>query len=365
MYLSSIKNHTSFKENVMKHFALSLLALLSLSTVAMAQDDVYFVPSQTAKQVHTPSSFQNAHNRSSFEYDNWAEGRSDARDVDVYNRKRKKANSSDTLFVEEEPSMTARIVRFRSPRAVLVASPWYDTYFYDLAYYDPWFNTWGWSAWYGYYAPWQSPWSWSSWYTPWPSYWHFGGFSPFHYGWGGYWGGGWYHHYDPWYLRWGGYSRWVPPAPRNQTFYGATRGVDTSRRGFAGRGESFGPRSGSSYSSRTGFSGSRSGNSYDLRGSRSSLRNGSYNGTRGGEGYSTPSRSGSYSSPSRSGVIGGNRGGYGNSHSTPSSGYSAPSRSYSAPSSAPSSSFGSGSRGGFGGGGMSTPSRSGVVSGRR
>ncbi|MDO5074367.1 MAG: hypothetical protein Q4D66_00585, partial [Bacteroidales bacterium] len=124
----------------MKHFALSLVALFSLSSTAMAQDDVYFVPSKKTTQQHTAQQISSSSQRNkAFDYDDWAEHRVAQRDIDDYNRRSKhsRRGAADSLQTDDEQSMTARIVRFRSPRGVLVSSPWYDTYYYDLAYYDP------------------------------------------------------------------------------------------------------------------------------------------------------------------------------------------------------------------------------------
>lgn len=355
----------------MKHFALSLVALLSCSSVAIAQDDVYFVPSKkSAQHQNTRNTISRVTQQETFEYDNWAEHRYSGRDIDDYNRRnaQKRQEQIDTLQNDSEQSMTARIVRFRSPRGVLVASPWYDTYYYDLAYYDPWFCTWGWSSWYGYYDPWLSPWSWSRWHSPWyyngwynPWSWSYGWYSPYYYGGYGHWGWGhWYGYNNPWHYGWGSYPYWYEPTPRNHTLYGQARGSNTPRQAFGGRGNSFGSRNaGGSYNSRGSSFGSRGGSTYDLRSGRGSSSSNRYEG-----------RSGSSFTPSRSGVIGGSRGGT-NSYNAPSRSSSSssefrssPSSSFSAPSRS-GSSFNSGGRSGFGGSGSSSPSRSGVVGGRR
>ena len=146
-----------------------------------AQDDVYFVPSRKAATTATTqqpttmrSSYENIATDGSMDYDNWYEGRTDLRDVDAYNRRTVPTDYDtiddsyvpDEYYMNDEPVdglYTSRIVRFHSPRGVIVASPYYWDY-YDTYYYDPW---WGWrSSW---YSPWYSGW-YGGWYSPWYSW---------------------------------------------------------------------------------------------------------------------------------------------------------------------------------------------------
>lgn len=319
---------------VMKKFALSLISLLALSSAAWAQDDIYFVPSKKALQVEQQQSGQRYKNSSSYnndsdyDYDNWADYRIGSRDVDEYNRQRKartRKEMVDTIYNDDQQTMTGRIVRFRSPRGVIVSSPFYYDYYYDLAYYDPWFSDWGWSSWYGWYDPfyygrswnrWISPWGWSSWYSPWGfSVWH----SPWYSGWNWGWGG-WYSPYD--HYGWGGYYRnyTYDVRPRGNTYYGVTG--SNSRRGgaFDSRGGGFTSRSGNvsrggSWSGRGNYNTSTTNSSYqynDVPSRRGDIVNSSRRGGRPVENYS-PSRSmnNTYSQPSRSGGfdMGGSRNG--------------------------------------------------------
>lgn len=369
----------------MKKLALSLITLLALSGTAWAQDDVYFVPSKKALQQEQQER-QRTHPRystvesadavpydGSGHYDDWADGRFSSRDVDEYNRHTRRQRR-DTLnnYREEEAdqqTMTGRIVRFRSPRGVIVASPYYYDYYYDLAYYDPWFSDWGWSGWYGWYDPWYygvgwfgwnspwryscySPWSWNAWYSPWYTGWGWSGY----YGWTQWgWGGYWNHPYS--------YYGYAPFHSSRGAYYSETRG---SNRPLASRGGSFPSRGGNftrnnGYSARSGYTPSyNNGNRDYFRSSNNagvSRRGSLINTDRSRSNYSAPtqSRSNSYS-PSRS------------------NNYAPPTRNYQ-PSN--SSSFGSGSTnsrsiggfsggssrgGGFSGGGSS---RGSVISGRR
>lgn len=357
----------------MKQFALSLISLLALSSVAWAQDDVYFVPTKEALQVEQQQSNQRhsnayGHSASTYDYDNWADYRVGSRDVDEYNRRRvdrTRKEMADSLYDDERQTATGRIVRFRSPRGVIVASPYYYDYYYDLAYYDPWFSDWGWSSWYGWYDPfyygwswnrWYSPWGWSSWYSPWGfSAWY----SPWYSGWN--WGWGWNYGYWPydrygWGGYYGGYAYNV--RPHGNTYYGVSGANSRSAGAFDSRGGGFTSRNGSasrggSWSGRNNYDGtSTTHSSYrynDTPSYRGDIVNSSRRGGRPTENYS-PSRStnNSYSQPSRSSGfdMGGSRNGGFSSGSSSGGGFS-----------------GSNSGGGFSGGGSSRGG--GVIGGRR
>ena len=203
----------------MKKVLFVLLALGLSSVGAYAQDDVYFVPTKKAilkerqaereatARALTESTYTPINDNVSEEYyENWADettGR--AMDVDAYNRRGNgllvDTTPIDTIAVdstaysvtveEEEYSPTARLVRFRSPRGVIYASPYYADYIYDLAFYDPWFfdGFYGSSFWYNSWAfsPfYYDPWYFGSWWgTPWHHHWGW-----YDYCWG--WGYGWY-----------------------------------------------------------------------------------------------------------------------------------------------------------------------------
>lgn len=116
-------------------------------------------------------------------------------DVDEYNRRGQYApTDADTTWSEnadpdealyDDYSCTARIIRFHSPTVgVLVSSPYYWDFYYDLVWYDPWlYPSYGWRAWWS----WGYPWYWSA-YSPW---WDWG------------WGWGWHRPYPPlWHGGW-------------------------------------------------------------------------------------------------------------------------------------------------------------------
>lgn len=217
----------------MKKVLFALFALGLYSVGANAQDDVYFVPTkkailkerqaerEAAARARTESSYTPiTGNTAETDYDTWSDqytGRTV--DVDTYNRRGNgllvDTASADTAAIDstayhevevaEDYSPTSRLIRFRSPRGVIYASPYYADYIYDLAFYDPWFYD-------GFYGPsfWYHSWAFSPfYYDPWfyGSWWG----SPWHHHWGWYdycWGWGWN---SPWYPGWG--PGWHPGHP--------------------------------------------------------------------------------------------------------------------------------------------------------
>ena len=135
----------------MKQIALTIIALLAAGT-AWAQDDVYFVPTKKALEAERQEMMGNSSYDEiaipagkAFEHSNWADGRSTGgRNVDEYNRRGTAKYKDDSLksrnyrdYDDDDYTATARIVRFRSPRACIIASPYYYDY-YDLGFYEPW-----------------------------------------------------------------------------------------------------------------------------------------------------------------------------------------------------------------------------------
>lgn len=322
----------------MKRIFLSLIALCTVATGSFAQDDdLYFVPSRSAKTKVTASSGVPSSSYQPIETSpesHWAEGRGNGHwDVDAYNRRGAYADSlagdslhqamyADSLSLYADGSgydCTNRIIRFHSPSpGVYVSSPYYADFYYDSYWYDPWFH----SSWYwGVYDPW---WGWGYGYSP---YWYSG------------WRG-WYGWYDPWYHPWydpywhpgGGYHPHHPgPKP-----------------GYAGNGGRRGPTGGNVYYSHQGSKRGYSSTGSRYRSGNRDSRNGGYNSSyRPSRNYGTNSGSSNRSSRSSS--------------STPSRSYNSgsSSRSYSTPSynsgsSRSSGSYSSGRSGGgrsFGGGG--------------
>ena len=184
----------------MKRIFISLIALCTVSVGSFAQnDDLYFVPSRSAKTTATPPSGVPSSSYQPIGTPNegyWAEGRgNDHWDVDAYNRRGAYADSlnADSLYQSmyaDSLSLyaggsgydcTERIIRFHSPSpGVCVSSPYYVDFYYDTYWYDPWYR----SSWYwGVYDPW---WGWGYGYSP---YWYSGWY-------------GWYGWYNPWYHPW-------------------------------------------------------------------------------------------------------------------------------------------------------------------
>lgn len=220
---------------IMKRYLYIAVLFCGISMAAYAQSDVYYIPSKKAKTVtikNSGSSQTTKNYDSGYSETENGEATSkyytDSRDVDEYNRRSKGTASGDESVSESEASdsetsgaddagnynYTKRIVRFYSPRGVMVSSPFYwDICYSDVwdAYYDGWayvlpsysFWTYAYDPWYynrwWYRTCWDFTWGW---YDPWwgSSYW--GWHRPLYWGWDRPWYGGWahggnHHHFNP------------------------------------------------------------------------------------------------------------------------------------------------------------------------
>lgn len=229
----------------------SFLAVSALlMSPALAQDDMYFVPkkkktTQTTITIPSTQERNSPYTDESLDGENWYMTRGGHMDVDTYNRRYTEADTTymedtyseeDTYYVMEEPSPTARLVRFHG-----YYDPWYysslawDNYYgmpYDW-YYDPWYyGSWGrhgWSytyglGWYSWHHPHYYSWGWNHW-------------NNYYYGWGWhhpYYGGG--HHHNHWT-----YHKPSPQRPQSSGYRGGRRqtvnlGTSTAstNRGYAG-----------------------------------------------------------------------------------------------------------------------------------
>ena len=173
----------------MKPFILFLVGL-SAPVALMAQDDMYFIPSQNeaeevaVEEVQTEVQYDEEDTQDAYSYYTQSY---DIRDVDEYNRRGSYVSLADSTeddaATDEEAdgdnettemSCTERIILFHSPTVgVWVSSPYYwDYYYYDYWWYDPWYTP--------YYA-WHAWWWYGSWYAGWwgRPYWGWG-FHPMH-----------------------------------------------------------------------------------------------------------------------------------------------------------------------------------------
>ena len=183
-------------------FTLLMMAFAVFNGFAQ-DDDVYFVPTKKAQKSNVAS--QNRNVSSSYEVissadddENWYVGRTSGRDIDEYNRRGSVQDDENNKVIVEETynnddveyvadgTYTARIIRFHSPGAVIIASPWYWDY-YNTYFYDPWYGY----SWRGYYA--LNTWGWS---------WNWGWSRPY-YGWNYGWYRPYYSWYDPWRYNYG------------------------------------------------------------------------------------------------------------------------------------------------------------------
>ena len=189
-----------------KQLFLLLAFIVGSAMNIVAQDDLYFVPSKKKAKKQSVETYE------SMEYDNWADHREGAMDVDTYNRRGRTTQKESSSYYDQnegEESFTNRIVRFHAPGITVVSSPHYTEYI-DI-YTDPWYTfyrPYGWYnyGWYGHYG-WYSSWWWndpfywhSSWYDPWWGWHHH--YHPvyhpgFHHGWYPHYGGHHHHHYYP------------------------------------------------------------------------------------------------------------------------------------------------------------------------
>lgn len=228
-----------------RQILIAFLATLMPAT-AVAQDDMYFVPTKANVD------------KSSHDYGlpsgTYYSG-SD-RGIDEYNR--------HGSYVQQIDSAGNDIITFDAVAGVYPdsLSDGQDDYEYarrmsrfdDYSWYDPyWAGYWaGRSDWWG----WYDPWFYSGWY-----------YSPWHYGWG----------YDPWYWGWGGWhSSWwgypgfIVSSGRPTGTFSHLRG--TGRRplaGYSGGRTGFGNRTtGSGLRPLSGYSGSRTGTTNRPTGNR-------------------------------------------------------------------------------------------------
>lgn len=165
---------------------------------AIAQDDVYFVPSKKKTPVKSAiSTYEDT------EFEDWSEGRTGVMDVDDYNRRDNRSEESDYNYedpVDNTESLTNRIIRFHSPGITIVSSPYYTDYI-DV-YTDPWYSfyaPYSWSS-YNWYTSWwwHRPYHWyASCYDPWWGWhYHHSYYPHYHHGWHPSYGGH-HHHYYP------------------------------------------------------------------------------------------------------------------------------------------------------------------------
>lgn len=190
----------------MKHFILSLMLMFAVGTAAQV-DDMYFVPKKSEKNKIEEKS----NTRMLTTQERISDDSRNIFDEDEYNRRGylssqnneeaeeyvyddDEAFNSPAGTVEEDFSYSSRILRFHSPRAVMVSSPWY----WDIVYtsgVDSWLVCddgiyWDVYPTYNYYSSWYYPsWSWSF------SFGHWGYYN--HYCWNHWYAPVWYGHYFP------------------------------------------------------------------------------------------------------------------------------------------------------------------------
>lgn len=235
----------------MRRFLLFLMLFLPLGLMAQV-DDMYFVPKKKkAKEVETKD------NEFVTTQERIQAAQLPQRDEDEYNRRPSAADSEyyDDEYSEEEEYQEAaadeetadyyyssRIVRFHSPRRVIVSSPWYwdvvytsdidnwvlydDGIYWELyPVYTPWYHaSWSWSWGWPYYS-WGHYDCWGHWHTP-HHWWHGGYHGHYHPHFGGHFAGG--GHYR---------DGRVPPITNMRGGTSIARGTSIERTGGARRGE--------------------------------------------------------------------------------------------------------------------------------
>lgn len=269
----------------MNKFAIFFLVSLFGTVSAVAQDDMYFVPSDTPEEVvieyqETPSATYYS---------------GSDRDVDEYNRRGsyfQEIDSAGNDIIDfdgevgvypdstEDYSCTRAMSRFDG-------YSWWDPYWagYVDGRYDDWW--------------WRNPWYYSSWYYYNP--WFYGG-----------WHGSWW--YYSWYPH---YHYYWPTVSYYRTYHGVT---GTRNHGYVRRGGSYGNRNSfrgyrSNVNTTTrrdntmrNFNGNRSANRMNTTTVRPSFQSsGSFGGARSGGSFSGGSRGGSFGGGSRGGSFGGRR----------------------------------------------------------
>lgn len=167
-----------------------LSAMITLTTGAWAQDDMYFVPSKKniEKEIKAESlpkdTYYSGSDRSVDDYNR----RSVYQSIDSLGNDVIEFNTSKGVYPadgqSEDYQVTRRMERFDDYtvkdayidgyRDGTYASIWHSPWYYNrYGYYDPWYYT----TWYGrWYDPWYDPWYYTSWY----------GYYPYRYGWYGY-----------------------------------------------------------------------------------------------------------------------------------------------------------------------------------
>lgn len=180
----------------MKHFVLSLMLMFAVGATAQV-DDMYFVPNKSEKKNKSVRNSEKPQMVTTQEYllgdETW-----NGIDEDEYNRRGHLTSVTsedveneetiyeeveDTLYLSEETvdedfSYSSRILRFHSPRVVMLSSPWY----WDIVYtsgVDSWLICddgiyWDVYPAYSYYSSWYYPaWSWNFTFGHWGYYNHF------------------------------------------------------------------------------------------------------------------------------------------------------------------------------------------------
>lgn len=199
-----------------KQILIALLATL-MPAMAVAQDDMYFVPTKANV------------NKSSYDYGlpsgTYYSGSN--RDIDEYNRR--------GSYIQQIDSAGNDIITFDAVSGVYPDSLSDVQTDYECARRMSRFDDYSWTDpyWAGYYAGrsdywgWNDPWFYSSWYY---SPWHYGwGYDPWYWGWGG-WHGSWWGYPGGWW----GYPNYIVTTGRPTGTFNHIRG--TGRRPLAGYG---------------------------------------------------------------------------------------------------------------------------------
>lgn len=206
----------------MKKFIFVLIFLGTVSIGVQAQDDMYFTPKKSSKDVKETAPVI---------YDD------NPRDVDEYNRRGQ--FRSNYYSLDNDSAAADTFVMLPDSSAVDEDGMYYapeDDYTYsrrmsrfdDFYWYDPWYYGWYGPYWYG--SPyWYSHYGWG-WYDPWYDPWYYGYYRPWgYYGWGGWHHVGWeYAYHRP-------YSGMTGTRNHGLVSYGNGRGyVGRSYRGSRG-----------------------------------------------------------------------------------------------------------------------------------
>ncbi|MBQ3129271.1 MAG: hypothetical protein IJC23_00080 [Bacteroidaceae bacterium] len=252
----------------MKHLTILLGTLmLTLSSVAMAQEDDMYFTSRKEKKETAPKAEKTTH-KVEIVYEteepvhapvSGVVATSELRDVDEYNRRgrRYSSTSADTLYADAQEADTRQTQTYELSAQSLYDLGYSEGYsqgysdgddmdfyyglrlarFHGRHFYDPWYwgsisyvyDPWHWDPWY--YDPWYRPYYYGGWYSV---------------GWGvGYWGSYWnpywpgyypHHHHHPHWGHAGYYGHGPRISTERNRDYGRTRIVDRSNRvGTSGR----------------------------------------------------------------------------------------------------------------------------------